>query len=86
MTQLYWPFVKTAISLPDHLFEAGDRLARRLGISRSELYARALENYLAGADDVDVTRLLDAVLADVDTSVDSDLAAAQREVLLRTDP
>lgn len=86
MTQLYSALVKAAISLPDPLFEAGDRLARRLGISRSELYARAIEHYLAGADDADVTRRLDAVIGDIDTSVDSDLAAAQREVLLRTEP
>ena len=86
MTSLYSPSMKTAISLPDSLFEAGDRLARRLGISRSELYARALERYLAGADDAEVTRLLDAVADDVDTTMDPGLAEAQRIDLLRADP
>jgi metal-responsive CopG/Arc/MetJ family transcriptional regulator len=38
--------MKTAISIPDPLFQAADRLARRLGISRSELYRRAVRRFL----------------------------------------
>jgi metal-responsive CopG/Arc/MetJ family transcriptional regulator len=38
--------MKTAISLPDRLFEEGERVAQQLGMSRSELYATALEVYL----------------------------------------
>jgi len=38
--------MKTAISIPDVLFEAADRVASRLGISRSELYRRALKKFL----------------------------------------
>jgi len=34
--------MKTAISLPDKLFESADALARRLGLSRSQLVATAL--------------------------------------------
>ena len=39
--------MKTAISLPDDLFKSGDALAKRLGVSRSELYARALADLVA---------------------------------------
>ena len=39
--------MKTAISLPDALFRAGDALAKRMKLSRSELYARALAEFLA---------------------------------------
>jgi metal-responsive CopG/Arc/MetJ family transcriptional regulator len=53
--------MKTAISLPDALFESADALARRLGISRSALYARALEAFLADQRKGAVTRRLDAV-------------------------
>ena len=35
--------MKTAVSIPDHVFDAAERLAEKLGISRSELYQRALE-------------------------------------------
>jgi hypothetical protein len=34
--------VKTAVSIPDRVFQSAEKLAARLGISRSELYARAL--------------------------------------------
>jgi predicted DNA-binding protein len=38
--------VKTAISLPDKLFYKADQLAKQQGISRSELYKKALEDYV----------------------------------------
>jgi predicted transcriptional regulator len=53
--------VKTAISLPDRLFEAAERLARRLGISRSELYQRAIRAFLEEHDHHAVTAALDDV-------------------------
>ena len=39
--------MKTAISIPDETFEAAETLAGRLGLSRSELYATAVAEYLA---------------------------------------
>ena len=38
--------MKTAISLPDAIFEEADAVAKRLGMSRSELYTEALKVYL----------------------------------------
>lgn len=38
--------MKTAISIPNSLFEAADQLANRLGITRSELYRRAVRRFL----------------------------------------
>lgn len=38
--------MKTAISLPDSVFEEAEVLAQRLGLSRSELYTKALQVYL----------------------------------------
>jgi antitoxin MazE6 len=34
--------MKTAVSIPDSVFESAEKLAGRLGVTRSELYARAL--------------------------------------------
>lgn len=34
--------MKTAVSIPDRVFESAEKLAARLGVSRSQLYARAL--------------------------------------------
>jgi metal-responsive CopG/Arc/MetJ family transcriptional regulator len=53
--------MKTAVSLPDPLFEAADELARQLGKSRSQLYAGAPRDYLERHRDEDITRRLNEV-------------------------
>jgi len=53
--------MKTAISLPDPVFRSAEQLAARLGISRSELYCRAIRELLARHDDAAITQQLDAV-------------------------
>jgi predicted transcriptional regulator len=53
--------MKTAISIPDALFQAADQLAARLGLSRSELYARAVADWVAQHQADTVTAQLDAV-------------------------
>ena len=51
--------MKTAVSIPDELFEQADALASRLGQSRSEIYQKALADYVARHESVAVTRALD---------------------------
>ena len=53
--------MKTAVSLPDDLFEAADRLAERLGLNRSQLYQRALAQFLNSQSKGAVTEALDRV-------------------------
>jgi metal-responsive CopG/Arc/MetJ family transcriptional regulator len=53
--------MKTAVSLPDPLFEAADRLAQQLGKSRSQLYAEALREYLERHRDEDIRRRLNEI-------------------------
>ncbi|MYA59502.1 MAG: hypothetical protein F4X40_02935 [Chloroflexi bacterium] len=53
--------MKTAISIPDDLFQAADELANELGVSRSKLYATAVSDYLARRRDEHITALLDEV-------------------------
>jgi metal-responsive CopG/Arc/MetJ family transcriptional regulator len=77
--------MKTAISLPDALFRAGDALAKRLKVSRSELYARALGEYLAKHRADQVTQRLNAVYAAEDSSLDPRLGALQTRALPRED-
>lgn len=55
--------MKTAISIPDELFESADALAERLGVSRSQLYATALAEYVAKNQARKVTDRLNAVYA-----------------------
>ncbi|MDZ4674062.1 MAG: CopG family transcriptional regulator [Gemmatimonadota bacterium] len=73
--------MKTAISLPDALHVAGDKLAKRLGVSRSELYARALAEYLAKHRTDRVTEQLNAVYAAESVPIDPLLSRAQRMVI-----
>jgi metal-responsive CopG/Arc/MetJ family transcriptional regulator len=73
--------VKTAVSIPDPLFEAADRLARRRKVSRSALYAEALERLLAEQADDDVTARLDDVYTEHVSGFDEAVAAAQAETL-----
>lgn len=75
--------MKTAISLPDDLFRAGDTLARRLKVSRSELYARALGEYLAKHRADRITQRLNALYAEEDSTLDPSLGALQARSLQR---
>ena len=51
--------MKTAISIPDAVFQQADRFAKRKAISRSELYTRAVRAYLEQEEHV--TEQLNAV-------------------------
>ena len=39
--------MKVALSIPDELFDSAETLGKRLGVSRSRLYATALADYVA---------------------------------------
>jgi metal-responsive CopG/Arc/MetJ family transcriptional regulator len=69
--------MKTAISIPDPLFEAAEKVAARLEVSRSQLYAKAVESFLAGHQADDVTRRLDEVYTAQESQVDPALAQMQ---------
>ena len=78
--------MKTAISLPDELFEAAERVARRLGLSRSELYQRALAKYLESQNGAAITAELNEVYSTQDNSrLDPVLDKLQRASLVRED-
>jgi predicted transcriptional regulator len=70
--------MKTSITLADALFTAADTLARRLGVSRSELYATAIAELVARHADAEVTARLNEIYADEDSSLDPGLQRAQR--------
>lgn len=77
--------MKTAISLPDELFRRAEDLARRLGIPRSQLYARALSDYVAANSPEHTTAALNDVYADAASSLEPAIAAAQSAVLAEED-
>ena len=77
--------MKTAISLPDDIFRDADRLARRLGKSRSRLYLEAVVEYLARHDPDAITAALDRVARELGIGVDPFSSAAARRLLDRSE-
>ncbi|MCZ7668334.1 MAG: ChpI protein [Chloroflexi bacterium] len=73
--------MKTAISLPDPIFEAAEDLVKRLGISRSQLYATALVKYLDSFNDEAVIQALNEVYADSAETIDPVLMHMQIHTL-----
>jgi len=73
--------MKTAVSIPDPVFRAADQLARRMHVSRSELYARALVRMLEQEDDASITARLNELYAVEDSSMDPVLEELQRQAL-----
>jgi metal-responsive CopG/Arc/MetJ family transcriptional regulator len=57
--------MKTAISLPDELFDQVERLAQRSGRTRSEVYATALREYLARHAPDEVTNTINRLIAEL---------------------
>jgi predicted transcriptional regulator len=75
--------MKAAVSIPDDIFGAAERLARKLRTSRSNLYARALAQFVARHDDDEVTASMNAALARIDQAPDAFAQEAARRVLRR---
>ncbi len=75
--------MKTAISIPDEIFEAGERAAQRLRVSRSELYATAMREFIERHRHADVTAKLDQVYAadESASALDTRLQALQAQSL-----
>lgn len=69
--------MKTAVSIPNELFESADGLARRLGMTRSELYAKALREYLNEHRGEGITERLDEVYGTEEGGLDPALARLQ---------
>ena len=73
--------MKTAISVPNEIFEDAERLAARLGKSRSQLYAEAMAEYLTRHDPETLTERLDAALDSIAEPEDPFVTATTRTVL-----
>ncbi len=69
--------MKVAISLPDPVFSAAEQLAHRLNVSRSQLYAQAIQEYLGKRQDSVITERLNAVYAAESGDIDTALMNAQ---------
>lgn len=77
--------MKTAISIPDPIFRAADSLAKRLGMSRSELFAQAVEAYIEAHKHKGLIAALDTVYAEESSTMDQALAKMQWSSLPKDD-
>lgn len=77
--------MKTAISIPDPVFRSAEQLAARLGVSRSQLYTKALATLVEKHRNDLVRTRLDEIYGsgEVDSSLDQGLASAQQYALGR---
>ncbi len=75
--------MKVAISLPDLIFTEAETLADQLQVSRSQLYAKALAEFIERRKGASVKAKLDEVYGASGESLDKLLDTAQREVLAR---
>lgn len=68
---------ETAVALPSELFQKVEALAQQLGLSRDELYRRALSRFLAAYQETEITRQLNEIYAQEDSSLDPVLMQMQ---------
>lgn len=73
--------MKTAISLPDEIFHSADQLAKRLGMSRSELYAKAVSIYISTHKNEAVTKALNKIYTKEKSEIDSAINMMQLKSL-----
>ena len=56
--------IKTAVSIQKSLFEEAENLARRMSVSRSRLFALALEDYIRRQQNRELLARINAAYAD----------------------
>ncbi|MDQ2666284.1 MAG: ribbon-helix-helix domain-containing protein [Gemmatimonadota bacterium] len=77
--------MKTAISLPETVFRAAERHARRTRKSRSQLYAEAIAEYLDRHAPDEVTDAMNLVVDDLATPIDTFVTVAAATTLERSE-
>jgi metal-responsive CopG/Arc/MetJ family transcriptional regulator len=77
--------MKTAISIPNHIFEKAEKLSKRLKMSRSELYSKAVNKFIEENKATDITKILNEVYKDNNSSVDKALYKMQLSGLDKED-
>lgn len=69
--------MKTAISIPEEVFQSAEALAKRLRISRSQLYTAAVNEYLDRHRARQVTALLNTIYREEDSSLPTTILRLQ---------
>jgi len=81
----YTTGMKTAVSIPDDLFESAERLARRTKRSRSRLFSDALREYLSRHTPDQVTNAMNQACNEIGDLKDPFVSSAAAHTLERTE-
>jgi metal-responsive CopG/Arc/MetJ family transcriptional regulator len=76
--------MKAAVSIPDEIFEEAEHLARKMKTTRSNLYSRALREFLARHAPDRVTESMNRVCDELETASDEFVRRAARRILKRS--
>ena len=77
--------MKIAISIPDSVFQAAEKHAKRMGKSRSQLFSEAMIEYLERHTPDEITRMLNETLETVGNMDDAFIRKASHRLLGRSE-
>lgn len=69
--------MKSDISIPNVVFYAAESLAKKMGVSLSELYTAALNAYVAEHQKENITETLDQIYTDEPSDLEPELVKMQ---------
>jgi len=69
--------MKSDISIPNVVFQAAETLAKKMGVSLSELYTAALNAYVAEHQRENITEALDKIYTDEPSTLEPELVKMQ---------
>ena len=69
--------MKQNISIPNPIFQAAENLAKKMGVSLSELYTAALNAYVAEHQKENITETLDQIYTDEPSALEPELMKMQ---------
>ena len=75
--------MKTAISVPNDVFELSEKLAKKLKVSRSQIFAMGVRKLGEEYDDEDIIARINEVCKEVDTSLDPAIKKYQNRIIKR---
>lgn len=77
--------MKTAVSIPDDVFEKVERFAQRAKRSRSEVFSAALREYIARHAPDEVTDAINRAVDNIEDQRDEFVTTAAGRILKRTE-
>ncbi len=73
--------MKTAISIPDPIFNEAEELAKKLGMNRSEFYSQAVVKLISQYRDEEITERLNEVYEQEESHLDPVLKQLQTNAI-----